>query len=83
MAGPPLRGRPPQGIASIPLKLIRATDEGDVDINIEMQSLFERLIIGPTEHPETLRRFFRKSFTGAGISPEQIEIVTSDIPLRG
>ena len=73
----------PQGIASIPLKFIKATDEGDVDINADIQSLFERLIIGPTEHPETLRRFFHKSLTDAGISLEQIEIVISYIPLRG
>jgi hypothetical protein len=49
---------------------------------LEIPSLVDRIIIGPTEYPNVIREAFTTELTRAGMNDTAQRIVVSDIPLR-
>lgn len=68
----------PQVIYKIPLK--NHPEEGL--LGLEIPELLERIIIGPSQHPQVLYQAFFKLLKDAGVQYPQDRIVVSDIPLR-
>jgi hypothetical protein len=71
-------GGVPQPISKIPLRDV--PDEGLR--GLEIPSLVDRVIIGPTEYPNVIREAFLGALTNAGVPDAAQRIVVSDIPLR-
>lgn len=67
-----------QPICRIPL--IDIPDEGLVGLSIP--DLIDRIIVGPSEHPEVMAEAFIELLTAAGVENAQSKVITSDIPLR-
>lgn len=68
----------PQPICKIPLEDI--PDEGL--LGIEIPSLLDRIIIGPTEFPAAIKKAFISALIDANVSNPESKIVISNIPLR-
>lgn len=68
----------PQVVYKIPLK--NHPEEGL--FGLEIPEFLERIIIGPSQHPQVLRRAFSQLLKEAGVQFPQDRIVVSDIPLR-
>lgn len=71
-------GGVPQTIYKIPLKDI--PEQGLA--GIEIPSILERVIIGPTDYPLVVYRAFVDALAGAGVSNPGEKVVASRIPLR-
>ncbi len=71
-------GGVPQTIYKVPLKDI--PEEGL--IGIEPQSLFDRIIIGPSTYPWPLYEAFVSVLKEAGVKDAEERVVCSDIPVR-
>lgn len=67
----------PQRVLKIDLK-----DHGPDEIDISIPMLLEKIIIGPTEHPQTIYDAFRDVLTDAGLPDAGNRITASGIPLR-
>jgi hypothetical protein len=71
-------GGTPQPIYKILLK--DAPEEG---LNgIQVRSLIDRVIIGPTQYPSAIREAFVTLLEGVGVADPDSKVVVSDIPLR-
>lgn len=68
----------PQPVYKIPLRDI--PDEGLT--GIEIPSLIDRIIIGPSQYPQALQEAFCDLLYEAGVKDPQNTVVVSDIPLR-
>lgn len=68
----------PQEILKLPFK-ISPLDQG---VDSDITSVLDRIIIGPTEHPEVSRHAFIKILENAGVDDAIEKVVVSDIPLR-
>jgi hypothetical protein len=71
-------GGVPQSVYKIPLKDV--PDEGLV--GIELPSLLDRIIIGPTDYPLVVHQAFVEELTAVGVTDAASKIVASRIPLR-
>lgn len=68
----------PQIVCKIPL--VDVPEKGLV--GMEIPELLDRLIIGPSEHANTMFDAFYEAMTDAGIKDAEQKIVMSDIPIR-
>jgi hypothetical protein len=68
----------PQPVCKIPLRDV--PEEGLK--GLEIPTLIDRVIIGPTEYPNVIREAFTGALTRAGVADAVQRIVVSDIPLR-
>ncbi|ASP32683.1 DUF2971 domain-containing protein [Labrenzia sp. VG12] len=71
-------GGTPQKVCKIPLKDI--PEEGLT--GIEVPSLLDRIIIGPTQYPVEMREAFIDVLEKAGVAEAEQKVIISDIPLR-
>jgi hypothetical protein len=68
----------PQLIYKIPLDATRSADLSQFDL----ARLFDRLIIGPTQYPWSMREAFILALTNAGVRDAENRVVMSQIPIR-
>jgi len=68
----------PQVIYKIPLDRAVSPDIAELDIG----SMFERLIIGPSQYPVAMTEAFTKALTAAGVADAKSKIFPSLIPIR-
>ena len=71
-------GGVPQTVLKLPLR----DDPERGLVGLEISSLLERVIIGPTEFPSVLRRAFSQQLRDRGVSNPLERIFVSNIPLR-
>lgn len=67
----------PQSVYKIPLQDIPGQIEG-----ISIQSIIHKIIIGPTDYPDTVRQALLEELKVRGISDAEQKLVASQIPLR-
>lgn len=65
-----------QPVYSLPLQNIHGY------ANLEVASILDRVIIGPTQFPGALLEAFRSELAAAGVANPDSKVVFSDIPLR-
>lgn len=68
----------PQLVCEIPLEDV----PGEGLVGVAPKSLVNRIIIGPCQHPSTIREAFIFALANAGFEDPESKIVISDIPLR-
>jgi predicted phosphatase len=68
----------PQIVYKLPLDATVITALADLDVS----SIFDRLIIGPSQYPWVMYTAFVKALTEAGIQDAKTRVWRSEIPIR-
>lgn len=71
-----------RGVPQHVYKLALQDSEEDSVLGADLNQLLDRIIIGPTEHPWTVRRAFVDLLHAANVSDPENRVFVSDIPIR-
>lgn len=85
MHNSPIVEKSVQVVGGIPQEILRLQfkDRPDIGVSeLKLSSLLNRIIVGPCEHPDVIKRAFENLFSQKGLDKNAIRIVSSDIPLR-
>jgi hypothetical protein len=73
---------PVNGVPQIVRKISLDKEKSAGLAELEFSSIFDRLIIGPTQFPAAVREAFANELTAAGVPDAHNRVVASMIPLR-
>lgn len=69
-------------INGVPQRVFKLPLEERISPELDFSSIFDRIIIGPTQYPVAMRGAFISKLVAAGVPDASSRVVVSDIPIR-